>query len=350
MSLITRCPACWTMFRVVPDQLRISEGWVRCGQCAEVFDAARNLQVLTPPVRSAAASLKPSSIPTQPLERSGPPPPVVPMAEHTETSSSESVDSLQAAPTSIDAELEDAGMPQERPDQGLVAHVASSTLLVSAETPPAPPLEDDDALEAVFRPGPVAAQAVAAPARASAVEDPESVLDEDVSFVREARRQAFWRKPLMRFVLLLAALLLLGGLAAQIGLQERDRLASLEPRLKPWLGMFCELAGCKVDVPRQIESVVIENSSFMRVRSDLFRLGFMIRNTAGVEVATPAVELTLTDTQDRPVLRRVFQPAELGSSVALAPKGEWSAVLNLGVASSGDSGRVAGYRLLAFYP
>jgi hypothetical protein len=114
--------------------------------------------------------------------------------------------------------------------------------------------------------------------------------------------------------------------------------------------MFCELAGCKVDVPRQIESVVIENSSFMRIRSDLFRLGFMIRNTAGVEVATPAVELTLTDTQDRPVLRRVFQAAELGSSVALAPKGEWSAVLNLGVASSGDSGRVAGYRLLAFYP
>jgi predicted Zn finger-like uncharacterized protein len=72
------------MFRVVPDQLRISEGWVRCGQCAEVFDAARNLQVLTPPVRSAAASLKPSSIPAQPLERTGPPPPVVPMAEHTE--------------------------------------------------------------------------------------------------------------------------------------------------------------------------------------------------------------------------------------------------------------------------
>ena len=34
MSLITRCPACGTMFKVVPDQLRISEGWVRCGHCA----------------------------------------------------------------------------------------------------------------------------------------------------------------------------------------------------------------------------------------------------------------------------------------------------------------------------
>src|SRR5687768_16046790 len=44
MSLITRCPACGTMFKVVPDQLRISEGWVRCGHCAGVFDATAHLQ------------------------------------------------------------------------------------------------------------------------------------------------------------------------------------------------------------------------------------------------------------------------------------------------------------------
>lgn len=43
MSLITRCPACATTFKVVPDQLRISDGWVRCGQCTEVFDAPANL-------------------------------------------------------------------------------------------------------------------------------------------------------------------------------------------------------------------------------------------------------------------------------------------------------------------
>ena len=37
MSLATRCPACGTIFRVVQDQLKVSEGWVRCGQCHEVF-------------------------------------------------------------------------------------------------------------------------------------------------------------------------------------------------------------------------------------------------------------------------------------------------------------------------
>jgi predicted Zn finger-like uncharacterized protein len=43
MSMITRCPACETMFKVVPDQLRISAGWVRCGQCDEIFDASAHL-------------------------------------------------------------------------------------------------------------------------------------------------------------------------------------------------------------------------------------------------------------------------------------------------------------------
>ena len=43
MSLVTRCPACGTAFKVVRDQLRISDGWVRCGRCSEVFDAMPGL-------------------------------------------------------------------------------------------------------------------------------------------------------------------------------------------------------------------------------------------------------------------------------------------------------------------
>jgi predicted Zn finger-like uncharacterized protein len=39
----TRCPACKTVFRVVADQLRVSEGWVRCGRCTNVFSATENM-------------------------------------------------------------------------------------------------------------------------------------------------------------------------------------------------------------------------------------------------------------------------------------------------------------------
>ena len=43
MSLAARCPSCGTVFRVVQDQLRVSEGWVRCGRCSEVFNAVESL-------------------------------------------------------------------------------------------------------------------------------------------------------------------------------------------------------------------------------------------------------------------------------------------------------------------
>src|SRR3990167_9393138 len=65
MSLITRCPACTTMFKVVPDQLRVSDGWVRCGQCSEVFDANANLQ------DAAGEALKPH-VPDSLVVHSGP--------------------------------------------------------------------------------------------------------------------------------------------------------------------------------------------------------------------------------------------------------------------------------------
>lgn len=38
MALTTRCPQCGTSFKVVPDQLRVRNGLVRCGACATVFD------------------------------------------------------------------------------------------------------------------------------------------------------------------------------------------------------------------------------------------------------------------------------------------------------------------------
>ena len=43
MSLATRCTSCGTVFRVVQDQLKVSEGWVRCGRCDAVFNAFEGL-------------------------------------------------------------------------------------------------------------------------------------------------------------------------------------------------------------------------------------------------------------------------------------------------------------------
>lgn len=103
MSLITCCPSCGTRFRVVPDQLRISDGWVRCGRCQEVFDATPSLQNYeqpepepapllaqrTAPVRSAQASVpsapqptpESAPVPEPPLPASEPEPEPIPAPE-----------------------------------------------------------------------------------------------------------------------------------------------------------------------------------------------------------------------------------------------------------------------------
>jgi len=43
MSLVTRCPSCATAFRVLPEQLSVRNGQVRCGKCATVFDGNAGL-------------------------------------------------------------------------------------------------------------------------------------------------------------------------------------------------------------------------------------------------------------------------------------------------------------------
>src|SRR5689334_20015778 len=90
MSLITRCPACGTMFKVVTDQLKVSQGWVRCGHCAEVFDASahllpRDMSSLAAPTATLtaapAASIEPPQEfdrPTEPQSLPAAEPPVAP--------------------------------------------------------------------------------------------------------------------------------------------------------------------------------------------------------------------------------------------------------------------------------
>jgi len=173
---------------------------------------------------------------------------------------------------------------------------------------------------------------------------------DDVTFVRQARRKAFWRRPLVRATLGLAACALLVALTLQIAVQERDRIAVAQPALKPLLQQLCEPLKCTVGPPRQIEAVVIDGSTFSKLRGDAYRLSFTLRNQAATDIAMPAIELTLTDGQDQPVVRRVLSPADLGTpSATLAAGADWTGNFAMSVSGNG-LGRVAGYRVLAFYP
>lgn len=169
--------------------------------------------------------------------------------------------------------------------------------------------------------------------------------------MRSAKSASRWNRPLARAALLLISLLLCLVLALQLLVQERNLVAAMEPGLKPWIEEVCALMECTVAPLRQIESVVIDSSSFNKIRGDVYRLNFALKNTAITELALPAIELSLTDVQDQPLVRRVFMPAELGlKSGVLQAATETHASLTLGIKSNGSADRVAGYRILAFYP
>ena len=53
MSLVTKCAACGTTFRVTQPQLEAHGGKVRCGTCKAVFDGRQGLLVLPEPVPPA---------------------------------------------------------------------------------------------------------------------------------------------------------------------------------------------------------------------------------------------------------------------------------------------------------
>lgn len=172
-----------------------------------------------------------------------------------------------------------------------------------------------------------------------------------VSFMRETSVESAWRRPLVRVVLGLTSLSLLLAFCLQVGIQERDRIVAVHPEARPVLLALCAPLRCALGPLRQIESIVIENSSFAKIRGDAYRLGLSIRNAAPVEVAMPTLELTLTDSQDQTVLRRVFLPVEFGAPTnALAAGSEWSGGLAVNAIDVEGVERITGYRILAFYP
>ena len=320
MSLVTRCPACETLFKVVPDQLRVSGGWVRCGQCDTVFDASLHL------LQTAPGSLtQPSDdAPTPELEpplaavvwvEPEPEPEVVAKPESVTEPKPEA--EAEQALTSV-AEIHVPSLQAQRGNPGVVVH---SDLRVTASPPSALTAESET------------------------FELPTA------SFLHRASRHASPRTPRRTALLVLLSLLLLFGFLGQIVVQERDRLAAWQPGLQPLLLALCVPLNCQLSPLRRIEAIVIDSSSFSKVQGDFYRLSLTLKNTDDTPLALPAIEITLTDARDEPVVRRIFLPTELGAPADTLAAGEaWSPSLTLAFSAGESAEAMVGYRLLAFYP
>ena len=338
------------MFKVVPDQLRISDGWVRCGQCDEVFDA--NVHLFSEP----APDLPPEPASPQPVAITSPDPAwaaSLKFAEDEHASTPDSVsDAEQDTPPDHSEDEQDVSAVLETlsdpatddflsQSPAALAHGTADEL--DAISPGDDELENDPVQGApAANPRYVQAEA---PTRAAVSEA------EHVSFMRNPQANTVWQRAGVRVVLLLCAVVAITGLLLQIVVHERDRLAAMEPATRPALLTLCEWLSCTVSPLRNIDALVIDSSSFTKVRTDVYRLNITLKNNGPVPLAPPALELTLTDMQDQSLLRRVLTSKEVGfTAPTLAAGGEFSAVLPIAVKMTGPSERVSGYRLLAFYP
>ena len=164
----------------------------------------------------------------------------------------------------------------------------------------------------------------------------------------EPRRRSAW---LWAFLSLLALL----ALAAQGAYRYRAELAAYFPQVRAPLEAGCELLGCAVRLPRRPDLMSIDASDLQADprRQGIIVLNAVIRNRARFPQDYPALELTLTDDAQRPVLRRVLAPqdyvpgARAGVlSQGIAPGGEAS----LRVYLDSSANAATGYRLYLFYP
>lgn len=315
MDGTTLCPHCETRFRIVEAQLESHHGMVRCGNCLQAFDA------------------RPSFVPDQPHPQLE-----LPMqGEATEQTEERPIDE----PAAPEAPLPAAIAPEDE------------TKIAADVQPEIPYPGTADLVQPEPIPADVPHEAqLAEPHSADAVVQHHKTLSEQLAEVQDEIGSAAQPKRL-RWPWAIAVLLLLLILLAQAAYFFRVDLAARLPGLKPALTGFCQLLNCSVPLPQKSDLMSIESSELEsnHAHENLITLNALLRNRAPYAQAYPNLELTLNDTQDKPLARRIFRPTDYlppseNEKTGLLPNHELGIKLNLDTTSLKPSG----YRLVLFYP
>jgi predicted Zn finger-like uncharacterized protein len=173
---------------------------------------------------------------------------------------------------------------------------------------------------------------------------------DEPEFVKRSRRQEESGRT-VRILMAAGAVILLLVLAGQALLYFRNELAVRHPGMRPLLSGLCAITGCRVGLPAQAENLVIDDGELATLGPDTYSLNTQLRNQGNLALAWPSIELELTDANNKPVLRRVFGPADYlppGAQVAagFGAHAEQPVRLNFALADLKPSG----YHTFVFYP
>lgn len=382
MSLATRCSTCGTIFRVVHDQLKVSEGWVRCGRCGEVFNALQALFDLEreapPPFPGGGRADQDDAVPTrntplspaspqeftQPQEHAGldvPEPHAPPIP-----APSVPVRSMTAAPVPAAPVAEEPAATPMAPREASFGTSASAhgpapggepgwrddrlaepgnempstaSILDTRAEPGFDPTRQDDALTRIDDP-------IDADRLAWAQAGTEEPLP---GFLRDEAPRAP-ASPLARAAWAFLALLLALGLVGQVAVHHRDAVAQSWPWSRPMLAQWCAVSGCELlEAPRRLESFTVESSSVTRKNAtgDAYRLSVTLRNRGAQPALMPSIDLALKDGGGQLLARRALNPSDFRIVRPVVAAGA-EATLQLVMTSA--KGQVSGYTIEIFYP
>ena len=373
MALTTQCPFCQTAFRVANDQLKIRGGLVRCGACNKVFNAQEHLleqeaaSATAAPATAPVELAKPAPVPLQqttgqqalpePAPAPSPQTPVndPPVSTPTEVveaeelrgrvpkrESVEFIDFVEVGrqqppddeiclDLDIPGELRPAVAAMTEDDQAAQSsqeHSETPTELDTdraAETVAEAKADADAGTKAEAGSGPEpAAESDTESQAESAVEDASETPDDfdEPGFIKRARRLQRNAR-ITRMAMGLGSVLLLIGALAQGAYTFRNQLAVSVPQLKPYLTDGCALLGCRIDLPGRIDAISVEAIELQQsaLQKDALILTLLLRNRSSGLQAWPHIELTLNDTNEKTIVRRVFTPAEYLPARPLADRG-----------------------------
>ena len=133
----------------------------------------------------------------------------------------------------------------------------------------------------------------------------------------------------------------------------RSEIVKQWPSLKPTLTKTCQLLNCTLPLPQHAELISIDDTELIKDENHpgIIKFNCLIINNASYAQSFPSIELTLTDKQDMPLIRRKIIPNEYlnGSNGnpddGLAGNDEIHVTLNLKTADM----PVTGFRAFVVY-
>lgn len=320
MNYITACPNCDTQFLLNDELIKAYRGKVQCGNCEHVFNAKNRLTAVADDITSTdeyQAGLDETS------------------AEETAVQENEQgfisddnivIDATQDAIAEF--EQEKSKQTEIKPAEPVRAEsVNKQTDVDYFISPP------ESEVQATLR-----------------AETPEQAVDIDAIFTNKSRDD---KKPskysfligFINFLLFISVLFLCAYFL-------RSEIARYFPPIKPLLERACVPLKCTIDLSKNLDLITIGDSDMQEddTYQSVIKFSSSLKNNANYPQAYPSLELTLTDNNDRPVIKKLITPQlYLVSKEKIKHGLDPNETATIKLSFHVDDPSVASYRILLLY-